>query len=171
MQSSNSRTPPQPISFREGVESDFSRCAELWMHALATRDSTPRDPQVRRRALEKLTGGGNILSIAESASRIHGFAMATDSTQPGAARTAHLTLLAVDPESQSQGLGKSLLTRLTYSLALEQFAEATLRVLAENLPARRIYESTGWRPTDHGVFEDSGRPFIRYVLTLGTNIS
>ncbi len=136
------------------------------MHALAMRDSTPRDPQMKHRALEKLAGGGNILSIAESASRIRGFAMATDSTQLGAARTAHLTLLAVDPENQSQGLGKSLLTRLTYALALEQFAEATLRVLAENLPARRIYESTGWQPTERGIFEDSGRPYVRYVLSL-----
>ncbi|MET3370141.1 UNVERIFIED_CONTAM: ribosomal protein S18 acetylase RimI-like enzyme [Jeotgalibacillus campisalis] len=170
MQSSNSRTPP-PITFRQGVESDFSPCAELWMHALAARDSTPRDPQAKRRALEKLTGGRNILFIAESASRILGFAMATDCTQPGAARTAHLTLLAVDPESQSQGLGKSLLTRITNSLAIGQFAEATLRVLAENPTARRIYESTGWQPTEYGIFDDSGRPFIRYVLSLKEPIS
>ena len=141
------------------------------MHALAARDSTPRDPRVKRRALKKLTGGGNILFIAERASRILGFAMATDSTQPDAARTAHLTLLAVDPESQSQGLGKSLLTKLTSSLAIEQFAEVTLRVLAENPTARRIYESTGWQPTDRGIFDDSGRPFIRYVLSLTAPIS
>lgn len=171
MQDSNRWTLPQPITLREGAKSDFSSCADLWMHALAARDKTPRDPQVRQRALKKLTGGGNILSIAESASGIRGFALATDITQPGAARTAHLTLLAVDPENQSQGLGKSLLTRLTDSLALEQFAEATLRVLAENLRARRIYESTGWRPTDHGVFDDSGRPYIRYVLSLKTTTS
>ncbi|WP_421092696.1 GNAT family N-acetyltransferase [Pseudarthrobacter sp. CC4] len=170
MQSPNRRTQPQSITFREGVESDFAPCAELWMHALAVRDRTSPDPQVKRRALEKLAGGGNVLSIAEGASRIRGFAMATDSTQPGGARTAHVTLMAVDPRNQSQGLGKSLLTKLTYSLALEKFTEATLRVLAENLPARKIYESAGWQPTDHGVF-DSGRPYVRYVLRLRASTS
>ena len=171
MQSSNRRTQPRSITFREGVESDFVPCAELWMHALAVRDRTPLDPQVKHRALEKLAGRGNILSIAEGASRIRGFAMAMDSTQPGAARTAHLTLMAVDPRIQSQGLGKSLLTKLTYSLAIEKFTEITLRVLAENLPARKIYEGKGWQPTDHGVFDDSGRPYVRYVLSLGASTS
>lgn len=171
MQGSNGRTQPQPITFRDGVESDFSPCAELWMRALAARDSTRIDPHMRHRALEKLAGAGNILSVAESASRIHGFAMATDGTFPGAARTAHLTLLAVDPHDQSQGLGKSLLSVLTNSLAVEQFAEVTLRVLTENLPVRRIYESMGWQPTGHGIFDDSGRPFVRYLLILGTTDS
>jgi len=166
MQSSNRRAQRQPINFREGVESDFSPCADLWMRALAVRDGIPLDPQKRRRALEKLASTGNILSIAESASRIHGFAMATDSTRPGTARSAHLSLLAVDPDDQAQGLGTSLLARLTCSLALEQFAEVTLRVLAENLPARRIYESTGWQATEHGIFDGSGRPYVRYVLIL-----
>lgn len=136
------------------------------MRALAVRDGTPLDPQMRHRAFEKLASAGNSISIAESALRIHGFAMATDSTRPGGARSAHLSLLAVDPDVQSQGLGRSVLTRLTSSLGLEQFAEVTLRVLAENLPARRIYESTGWRPTEHGIFDDSGRPYVRYVLVL-----
>lgn len=99
MQISNGRAQPQPINFRDGVESDFSPCADLWMRALAVRDGIPLDPQKRRRALEKLAGTGNILSIAESASRIHGFAMAMDSTRPGMARSAHLSLLAVDPDS------------------------------------------------------------------------
>jgi len=136
------------------------------MRALAVRDGTPLDSQMRQRAFEKLAGAGNIMCIAESALRIHGFAMATDSTRPGAARSAHLSLLAVDPDDQSQGLGRSLLTSLTCSLGLEQFAEVTLRVLAENLPARRIYESAGWQPTEHGIFDDSGRPYVRYVLVL-----
>lgn len=169
MESSNRRAQSQHVSFRKGVEPDFSSCAELWMRAIAVRDGTPLDPQMKHRAFEKLAGAENIISIAESASRIHGFAMATESTRPGAVRSAHLSLLAVDPNDQSQGLGRSLLTNLTYSLGREQFAEVTLRVLAENLPARRIYESTGWQPTEHGIFEDSGRPYVRYLLVLGAN--
>ncbi|MBT2534410.1 GNAT family N-acetyltransferase [Arthrobacter sp. ISL-48] len=116
--------------------------------------------------MKKLTVPGSILSIAESGSRTHGFTLAIDHTQPGAARTAHLALLAVDPASQSRGLGRFLLAQVTQSLVLEGFVEATLGVLKENLAARKIYENAGWQVTGHGIFEDSGRPCIHYLLKL-----
>ena len=116
--------------------------------------------------MAKLTVPGSILSIAESGSRTYGFALAIDKTPPGAARTAHLTLLAVDPAIQSRGLGRALLANITQSLVMKGFAEATLGVLKGNLSARKIYESGGWQITGHGVFEDSGRPCIHYLLGL-----
>jgi len=136
------------------------------MNALAVRDGTYSDQQVKRRAMAKLTVPGSILSIAESGSRTYGFALAIDKTPPGAARTAHLTLLAVDPAIQSRGLGRALLANITQSLVMKGFAEATLGVLKGNLSARKIYESGGWQITGHGVFEDSGRPCIHYLLGL-----
>ena len=158
--------PPPSLTFREGTEADFARCAELWMEALALRDGTRGDPQVKSRALAKLTVPGSILSIAERGSGIVGFALAVNMTPPGAARTAHLALLAVDPASQSRGLGRALLVNITQSLTKRGFAEATLRVLKENSAARKLYENAGWQITGHGVFEDSGRPCTRYVLGL-----
>jgi ribosomal protein S18 acetylase RimI-like enzyme len=163
----NRRTqPPPPFTFRAGTEADFPRCAELWMLAVALRDGTHNDPRVKRRAMAKLTATGSILSIAESSSRTLGFALAVEKAPPDTARTAHLTLLAVDPTSQSRGLGRFLLANITHSLVMEGFSEVTLGVLEENLAARKIYEIAGWRITGRGVFEDSGRPCVHYSLGL-----
>ncbi len=145
---------------------DHARCAELWMNALALRDSTPRDPQVKQRALAKLTVPGGILAVAESDSMVHGFALATDRTPPNGVATAHLTLLAVDPTIQARGLGRALLADTTRSLEMAGFVEATLSVLEENVAARKIYEDAGWQVTGKGVFEDSGRPCVHYLLSL-----
>lgn len=117
-----------------------------------------------QRALVKLTGPGGTLSVAERDSRTHGFALATDRTPRDGTRTAHLTLLAVDPMSQSFGLGRSLLANITHLLGAEGFVQATLAVLEDNSAARMIYEDAGWQVTSKGVFEDSGRPCIRYLL-------
>lgn len=166
MENHNRNRRPAPLIFRAGTEADFPGCAELWMNALAVRDGTHSDQQVKRRAMAKLTVPGSILTLAESGSRTYGFALAIDKTPPAAARAAHLTLLAVDPAIQSRGLGRALLANITQSLVMEGFAEATLGVLKENLSARKIYESAGWQVTGHGVFEDSGRPCIHYSLGL-----
>lgn len=97
---------------------------------------------------------------------VHGFALATDRTPPNGVATAHLTLLAVDPTIQARGLGRALLADTTRSLEMAGFVEATLSVLEENVAARKIYEDAGWQVTGKGVFEDSGRPCVHYLLSL-----
>jgi ribosomal protein S18 acetylase RimI-like enzyme len=145
---------------------DHPRCAELWMDALALRDGTARDPQVKQRALAKLAVPSGILAIAESDSMIRGFALAADRTPPKGVATAHLTLLAVDPTIQARGVGRALLAATTRSLQMAGFVEATLSVLEQNVAARKIYKDAGWQVTGEGVFEDSGRPCVRYLLRL-----
>lgn len=166
MENLNKRQQPLPLAFRTGTEGDFRWCAELWMSALAVRDGTSSDPRVKQRALAKLGVPGSILSIAEVGPTTQGFALAIDTTPPGGYRRAHLALLAVDPVSQHLGVGRSLLANITQLLVMEGFAEVTLGVLEENLAARKIYENAGWKVTGHGVFEDSGRPCIHYLLGL-----
>ncbi|WP_369745766.1 GNAT family N-acetyltransferase [Paenarthrobacter sp. AMU7] len=141
------------------------------MRAIAFRDGTPSDPEMKRKALAKLTIPGSILSIAECRSGTNGFTLALDETPTGAARTAHLALLAVDPASQSGGLGRALLANITQSLSAEGFTEVSLRVLNENSSARELYEKAGWKITGRGIFEDSGRPYVRYLLGLTENDS
>jgi ribosomal protein S18 acetylase RimI-like enzyme len=160
------KQPLSSLTFRTGTEADFLWCAELWMNAVAIRDGTPSDPRVRQRALAKLRVPGSILSIAETGPKTQGFALAIDKTPPAAARRAHLALLVVDPMSQRHGVGRSLLANITHLLVTEGFADATLGVLEENTAARKIYEDEGWQVTGHGVFEDSGRPCIHYLLGL-----
>ncbi|MDQ0679730.1 ribosomal protein S18 acetylase RimI-like enzyme [Arthrobacter pascens] len=136
------------------------------MNAVALRDGKQSDPQLKQRALAKLTVPGSILSVAETGSSIHGFALAMEKTSPGTATKAHLALLAVDAAYQSHGLGRSLLASITNTLVREGFTEVTLGVLEENLAARKIYEDAGWQATGRGFFEDSGRPCIHYELGL-----
>lgn len=162
----NAAEPRSPYIFRSGTSEEQSRCAEIWMDSLALRDSTDTDPQVMKRALAKLAAPAGILTVAESGSRTHGFAMAVDRTLPSGIPTVHLTLLAVDPASQSRGLGRALLAHFTHSLGLQGFVQATLSVLEENIAARKIYEDAGWQATSKGVFEDSARPCIRYRLRI-----
>jgi ribosomal protein S18 acetylase RimI-like enzyme len=167
----NGRMQPWPVfTFRVGTAADFLRCAELWMHAVALRDGIGWDPHVQHRALTKLSIPGGVLSVAESGAQVCGFALAIDRTPPGAARTAHLTLLAVDPAVQSLSLGQSLLANITQLLVIAGFANATLGVLKENPAARQMYEKAGWQVTGHGTFQDSGRPSIRYRLQLKNDI-
>ena len=76
------------------------------MQAIAFRDGTRPDPDVKRKALAKLTSPGSVLSIMASRSAISGFAVVMEDTQGGYSRTAHLSLLAVNPSIQARGVGR-----------------------------------------------------------------
>ncbi|MDR6439313.1 ribosomal protein S18 acetylase RimI-like enzyme [Paenarthrobacter nicotinovorans] len=119
--------------------------------------------------MTKLTSPGSVLSIVESRSAISGFALVLEDTQGGSSRTAHLSLLAVNPSIQARGVGRALLANITRVLITEGFTSASLRVVSDNLPARKLYEAAGWKAAGHGVFENSGRPCIHYQLSLTDN--
>ncbi|NQD90869.1 GNAT family N-acetyltransferase [Paenarthrobacter sp. CM16] len=157
---------PLSWTFRAGTAEDHPGCADLWMQALALRDGTPPDPDIKRKALAKLTSPRGVLSIVESRSAINGFALAMDDTQAGSSRTAHIALLVVNPSIQARGVGRALLASITRRLITEGFTSASLRVVKDNLPARKLYEAAGWKAAGHGVFEDSGRPCVHYKLGL-----
>lgn len=157
-----------PFTFRAGTEGDFLRCAEIWMRAVSVRDGTRTDPQMKHRALAKLTIPGSVVSVAEAGTNIYGFALALEKDPNHKAGRAHLSLLAVDPTYQSHGLGRALLTGITERLVSEGFTEVTLGVLEENLAARKIYEDAGWEVTGYGTFKDSGRPSVHYLLKAAT---
>lgn len=62
----------------------------------------------------------------------------------------HLGRLLVDPQRRGQGLGRVLVTELLVHARLQspelaRCLRATLNVFADNLPARRLYESLGFR--------------------------
>ncbi|WP_162150859.1 GNAT family N-acetyltransferase [Paenarthrobacter nicotinovorans] len=156
-------------TFRSGNAEDHPGCADLWMQAIALRDGTRPDPDVNGKALAKLTSPGRFLSIMASRSAISGFAVVMEDTQGGYSRTAHLSLLAVNPSIQARGVGRALLANITRGLITEGFTSASLRVVSGNLPARKLYEAAGWKAAGHGVFEDSGRPCIHYQLGLTDN--
>lgn len=153
-----------PWIFRAGTEGDFLRCAEIWMRAVSLRDGTRTDPQMKRRALAKLTVPGKRSFCRGNWHEYPWIRVGSGKEPKEKAGRAHLSLLAVDPTYQSHGLGRSLLTSITERLVAEGFTEVTLGVLEENLAARKIYEDAGWQVTGYGFFKDSGRPSVHYLL-------
>jgi GntR family transcriptional regulator len=65
---------------------------------------------------------------------------------PGDPRDGHIYALYVDAEHSGRGYGRRLLTRALADLGLRGHDVVTLWVFEANAPARRLYESEGFRP-------------------------
>jgi len=63
---------------------------------------------------------------------------------PASSHVQHVTGLAVDPELQGRGLGEALLEAAAAEAVRRGARRLTLRVLAPNAPARRLYERCGF---------------------------
>ena len=78
--------------------------------------------------------------------------------------------LYVDPSRQARGAGSRLLAVAAGQLAESDYADASLWVLAGNQPARRFYESQGWRAdgTEQPWIQHGGASVmeVRYVRNL-----
>jgi ribosomal protein S18 acetylase RimI-like enzyme len=109
---------------------------------------------------------GRSTFVAELGGLVVGFALV------GPSRDEHglgeLYAIYVDPDSWSLGAGRSLIRRAEERLA-EDYREAALWVLEENLRARSFYEHAGWHPDGaRNVFERPGfsAPELRYRKLL-----
>jgi ribosomal protein S18 acetylase RimI-like enzyme len=74
------------------------------------------------------------------------------------------------PSSQGRRLGAALLAAAESRLAAAGFATASLWVLTSNTPARRFYESRGWRTTGETQVEEFAGTTLRetrYTHPLG----
>ncbi|MGE5660192.1 MAG: ribosomal protein S18-alanine N-acetyltransferase [Actinomycetota bacterium] len=70
---------------------------------------------------------------------------------------AHITLVAVHPQFQGQGLGQAMLYALLKAAWQRQLQRATLEVKASNLPALSLYQKFG--------FQEAGRRRHYYTDT------
>jgi ribosomal protein S18 acetylase RimI-like enzyme len=73
----------------------------------------------------------------------------------------HITGLAVHPDHRGNGLGRVLVTAAAEEAASRGARRLTLRVLAPNEPARRIYEACGFHT--EGVLKEEFLLEGRYV--------
>ncbi|NJK65954.1 MAG: ribosomal protein S18-alanine N-acetyltransferase [Microcoleus sp. CSU_2_2] len=71
---------------------------------------------------------------------------------------AHITILAIDPRWQNQGLGQALLWALLKSANQRQLERATLEVRSSNLAAISIYKKFGFKEAGRrkGYYADTG---------------
>ena len=81
--------------------------------------------------------------------------------------TARLTSIAVAPEAAGAGLGQCVLAALERGAAAAGARRMRLEVRADNAPARKLYESTGYRlvETLENHYED-GAAAHRYEKAL-----
>ena len=87
---------------------------------------------------------------------------------------AELLTLAVAPEAQGRGIGRTLLSRFEEEAALRGAASAFLEVAIDNPPARSLYVSMGWEEAGRrkAYYPRPSRPaadalVLRKVLTCG----
>jgi GNAT superfamily N-acetyltransferase len=93
--------------------------------------------------------------------RFRAFDAALEQHQPAGVVHHHLTLLAVRPDRQGQGIGTGLLRH--YHQALDRDGREPAFLEASDLRTRRIYQRHGY--TDHGgPIELPGGPFM-YPMT------
>ena len=71
---------------------------------------------------------------------------------------AHITILAIDPRFQGQGLGQALLLALLKSAHDRQLERSTLEVRASNLAAVSLYKKFGFKEAGRRkrYYEDTG---------------
>lgn len=71
---------------------------------------------------------------------------------------AHITILAVHPDYQGQGLGQALLYSLLHTAALSGLERATLEVRASNTPALSLYQKFGFKTAGRRrrYYQDTG---------------
>jgi GNAT superfamily N-acetyltransferase len=106
--------------------------------------------------------------VAELDGRIVGFAAGGPSPDIDLdpAMTAEVKGLYVDPAFWRRGLGDALLSEVLQRLRRDGFGSATLWVLAQNEPARTLYESRGWKLDGTERHDHVHAGEVRYALDL-----
>jgi ribosomal protein S18 acetylase RimI-like enzyme len=111
---------------------------------------------------------GRFVLVFEQDGRVAGFVSGGPSRDqfPG----GEVYAIYVDPACQGRRAGSRLLTAAARHLAEAHFTDASLWVLAGNHPARRFYESQGWRSdgTEQPWTHSGGGSVteVRYVTKL-----
>ena len=160
------------VVVRAATADEDAACVELWTAAVAARDGVPEDSAVRVRAEAKfqVPRVACLVASAGSSAPIDGFVLVT---APGTGRptdpsdAAYLSLLAVRPDLQARGVGRALLVAAVEAAAAAGHPAVVLHALADNLPALRLYEAAGFRPTGvtfpHAL---TGRLTATYVVGM-----
>jgi L-amino acid N-acyltransferase YncA len=112
---------------------------------------------------------GAFVLVLESEGSVRGFVSAGPSRDADAQQSGEVYAIYVEPRSQGGGAGSRLLAAAVHRLAQADFRRASLWVLAGNDPARRFYESRGWRPDGAVKRENFGgrtETEVRYCRNL-----
>jgi ribosomal protein S18 acetylase RimI-like enzyme len=167
----------EAIHLREARPSDLESLASLFLacwqvsyagvlpdHVIAMFDDDS-SRALWHRVLET-PNAGSVGIVAEQPSRgvVGIIRLGSD---PDEATSGHVFSLYVDPATQGQGVGRTLLDEADRRFRDAGLAQATLWVFAANTAARAFYQQHGWQP-DGGqrVEPEYGEPEVRLRRTL-----
>ncbi|WP_267421530.1 MULTISPECIES: GNAT family N-acetyltransferase [unclassified Curtobacterium] len=160
------------VVVRAATPDEDPACVDVWTAAVAARDGVPEDSAVRVRAEAKFAVPrvACLVASAGASAPFDGFVLVTE---PGTGRptdpadAAYLSLLAVRPDLQARGVGRALLVAAVEAAGAAGHPAVVLHALDDNLPALRLYEAAGFRPTGvtfpHAL---TGRRTATYVVGM-----
>jgi ribosomal protein S18 acetylase RimI-like enzyme len=153
---------------RLGCPGDIDGAALVWARATSKRDRNREIPPLeaaRGVVLDSLRQERSTLVVAVDEGVVIGFATAEPATSSGVAEVRYV---GVDPDHWGRGVGGVVLARMADELAAAGFQAAQLLVYADNAPARRLYERTGWTwdEQEPSLHPRTGKPEVRYNLSL-----
>jgi [ribosomal protein S18]-alanine N-acetyltransferase len=122
-----------PFRIRTAQPADVERLAEL------ERTCFP-DPWTRDGLLELVQASQAIARVVEADGPVVGYVLAR-----WVADSAEILNLAVAPEARRLGLARQMLDDVLAALASRGVREVYLEVRQSNAPARRLYETRGFR--------------------------
>lgn len=97
---------------------------------------------------EFLANSSNVLAIALCKGIVVGMATGIAYVHPDKPLALFINEVGVAPKMQRQGIGKSLVQKLLEWGKEQGCREAWVATETENMPARRLYESTGGQPEE-----------------------
>jgi ribosomal protein S18 acetylase RimI-like enzyme len=110
---------------------------------------------------------GGSVGLVGSARRVRARHRTRHGPSDGPVDAAYLSLLAVRPDLQARGVGRALLVAAVEAADAAGHPAVVLHALADNLPALRLYEAAGFRPTGvtfpHAL---TGRLTATYVVGM-----
>ena len=122
---------PAPLALRSSARAEHERSAQSWAGPIGGPPLSPR----------------HALLVARQALLVAGLLAygPTRDDEDDGDRVAEVRSLLVAVEVRERGIGRALLAGAVADLERLRFAEATVWTAADNLPARGLYESAGWR--------------------------
>jgi ribosomal protein S18 acetylase RimI-like enzyme len=139
------------VTIRHARPSDDARLAAIDQLTWSTRTS-PASRPAPGSAFAKDPKRLEEVLVAEAEGRVVGYVALHQSIPlPSHAHVLELNGLAVDPDERGRGTGEALVEAAKTEAARRGASKLTLRVLAPNTVARRLYERCGF--TTEGVLE------------------
>lgn len=110
----------------------------------------------RRQWHDLLDRDDRITVVADTQDGVLGFSSALVLAPPVDGFCAYLQTLYLVSAAKRQGVGSALLGAVATSLSQRSCTNLVLRVVRENLSARRFYERLGAHPVPQGISVDAG---------------